>query len=258
MSVYLVQLLTKNLFCFCSLFRPAEPGCTIMAAKITAKPLPAYIDHTLLRVDASEDDLATVCREAREHSFYSVCVYWNQVAKIAPLLAGSSVQPIAVVGFPSGEVPTEIKVSETHQAIADGAREIDMVLKRSLLFAGDEDGVETDIAEVVRAAGKTPVKVILETAELSDDQKRTCCSIARRAGASFVKTSTGFSPAGGATAADVVLMRAEVGAAMGVKASGGIRSTETALQMIEAGASRLGTSASVAIVLGQAGGGGEY
>ena len=154
------------------------------------------IDHTLLKEDASDEELALVCKEALEHSFFSVCVYWNQVAKIAPLLAGSDVQPIAVVGFPSGEVATDIKVHETKKAISDGAREIDMVLKRSLLFSGDDAGVEKDIFQVVSAAGSTPVKVILEARELTDDQKRNACRIAARAGASFVKTSTGFSPAG--------------------------------------------------------------
>jgi deoxyribose-phosphate aldolase len=222
------------------------------------EPLNRYIDHTLLREDASDEDLAIVCKEALEYSFCSVCVYWHQIGKIAGQLAGSSVNPIAVVGFPSGEVPTDVKVTETKKAIADGAREIDMVLKRSLLLAGDEAGVQNDISEVVQAAGTIPVKVILETRELTDDQKRNSCLIAQRAGASFVKTSTGFSPAGGATVEDVALMRATVGPSLGVKASGGIRSTETALKMIEAGASRLGTSASVAIVRGQASGGGGY
>lgn len=222
------------------------------------EPLNRFIDHTLLREDASDSDLAAVCREAKEYSFYSVCVYWHQVGKIAEELSGSNVKPIAVVGFPSGEVPTEVKVAETKKAIADGAQEIDMVLKRSLLFSGDESGVQKDISEVVQAAGKIPVKVILETKELTDDQKRISCKIAQLAGASFVKTSTGFSPAGGATPEDVALMRAVVGPAIGVKASGGIRSTETALRMIQAGASRLGTSASVAIVRGQASGGGGY
>ncbi len=211
--------------------------------------LAKYIDHTLLRPDADDASLEKVCNEAREYGFYSVCVYWHQVEKVAKWLAGSSVLPIAVVGFPSGEVATGEKVAETKQAILHGAREIDMVIKRSALKAGDDQAAEADVHAVVAAAGPVPVKVILETSELTEEEKHRACQIAKRAGAKFVKTSTGFSKSG-ASVEDVALMRAEVGTELGVKASGGIRSHETALKMIQAGASRLGTSASANIVNG--------
>lgn len=211
--------------------------------------LAQYIDHTLLRPDADDAALQKVCHEAREYGFYSVCVYWDQVEKVAGWLSGSRVLPIAVVGFPSGEVPTAEKVFETRHAIEKGAKEIDMVVRRSALFAQEDSAAEADIRAVVEAAGNIPVKVILENSELSTEQKKRACQIAKRAGARFVKTSTGFSKSG-ATEEDVALMRAEVGQSMGVKASGGIRSYETALKMIQAGASRLGTSASAEIVKG--------
>jgi deoxyribose-phosphate aldolase len=220
-------------------------------APLSPSQLAHYIDHTLLRPDADDASLQKLCHEAREYGFYSVCVYWHQIQKVAALLSGSSVLPIAVVGFPGGEVPTEEKVQETRHAIQNGAREIDMVLKRSALLSGHPAEAETDIAAVVQAAGNTLVKVILENSELTPEQKRLACQLAKKAGAQFVKTSTGFSKSG-ATAEDVALMRAEVGPKMGVKASGGIRSYETALKMIQAGATRLGTSASVEIVQGAA------
>ncbi len=216
-----------------------------------------YIDHTQLRPGVGEAELKQACEEAREFGFYSVCVYWNQVAKIAPWLAGTGVLPIAVVGFPGGDVETQEKVRETLQAIADGAKEIDMVVNRKLLTSGDTEGVLKDIQAVVQAAGGAPVKVILETSELSDPQKRQVCELAVRAGAKFVKTSTGFS-GGGAVASDVALMRQVVGPNIGVKASGGIRTYEKALEMISAGASRLGTSASVDIAKGGSASEGGY
>lgn len=212
------------------------------------KPLAKYIDHTLLRPGSTDADLRRTCDEAREFGFYSVCVYWKEVGKAAAYLRGTDVLPIAVVGFPSGTVPTAEKVSETQAAIAGGAREIDMVINRELLKAGKDAEAKADIRAVVQAAG-VPVKVILETSELSDAEKRRACRLSVEAGAQFVKTSTGFS-ASGATAADVRLMRECVGPDLGVKASGGIRSLATAMEMIEAGASRLGTSASIAIVQG--------
>jgi deoxyribose-phosphate aldolase len=226
----------------------------------TAQPptnLGHYIDHTLLRPGASESELAKACEEAKRHGFYSVCVYWHQVGVVARFLSGSEVLPIAVVGFPSGEEATQQKVDETQKAIESGAEEIDMVLKRSALRSGDNVSVEDDIRQVVLAAEGRPVKVILETSELTETQKRVACQLAKKAGAHFVKTSTGFSSAG-ATVEDVALMRAEVGKEMGVKASGGIRSREKALEMISAGASRLGTSASVEIVQGVGTQGGGY
>lgn len=210
--------------------------------------LAKYIDHTLLRPGASEAELKQTCEQAREFGFYSVCVYWNEVGKAAAYLRGSDVLPIAVVGFPSGTVPTAEKVSETRAAVGAGAREIDMVINREFLKAGKDAEAKADIQAVVAAAG-VPVKVILETSELSDEEKRRACRLAVKGGAQFVKTSTGFS-ASGATEADVRLMRECVGPDLGVKASGGIRSHAIAMQMISAGASRLGTSASVAIVQG--------
>ncbi len=211
--------------------------------------LSKYIDHTLLRPGAADHELKRVCDEAREFGFHSVCVYWDQVGQVAAWLAGSNVTPIAVVGFPGGEVPTALKVSETNTAIDKGAREIDMVIKRSLLKAGDDAGVVADIAAVVKAAGVYPVKVILEVSELTREEKIRACRLSVEAGAKFVKTSTGFSSSG-ATAEDVALMRETVGPKIGVKASGGIRSYEKAMEMIHAGASRLGLSASVEIVKG--------
>lgn len=218
---------------------------------LTPTALAKYIDHTLLRPDSSPEDLERVCTQAREYGFYSVCVYWHQIPFVAEKLSGSNVLPIAVVGFPSGEVATQEKVKETEAAIASGAREIDMVIKRSLLKAGDRAGVVADIAAVVKAAGTAPVKVILETSELTREEKQLACVLSVEAGAKFVKTSTGFSSAG-ATAEDVSLMRAAVGSKVGVKASGGIRSYDKAIEMIAAGATRLGTSASADIVKGAA------
>ncbi len=215
---------------------------------LTPATLAKYIDHTLLRPGATDADLRRTCDEAREYGFCTVCVYWNEVGKVAVWLKGSAVLPIAVVGFPSGAVPTTEKVSETRTAVGQGAREIDMVINRDLLKAGKDAEVTADIQAVVEAAG-VPVKVILETSELTDEEKRRACLLCVDAGAAFVKTSTGFSGAG-ATAADVRLMREAVGSELGVKASGGIRSHATAMEMIEAGASRLGTSASIAIVQG--------
>jgi deoxyribose-phosphate aldolase len=211
--------------------------------------LSKYIDHTLLRPGAADHELKRVCDEAREFGFYSVCVYWDQVGQVAAWLQGSDVLPIAVVGFPGGEVATAVKISETNTAVQSGAREIDMVIKRSLLKAGDDAGVLADISAVVKAAGKYPVKVILENSELTRDEKIRACQLSVQAGALFVKTSTGFSTSG-ATADDVALMRETVGPNIGVKASGGIRSYDKAIEMIRSGANRLGTSASVDIVKG--------
>ncbi|GAC1605228.1 MAG: deoxyribose-phosphate aldolase [Myxococcales bacterium] len=212
-----------------------------------ARDLARFIDHTLLRPDATPDEVARVCAEARTWSFATVCLELRHVAQAARLLGGCATRPIAVVGFPSGAVGTAAKVAEARAAVAAGAAEVDMVIDLDALRRKDYAAAEEDIRAVVRAARPAAVKVILETGALSRDEKVIGCALAKAAGAAFVKTSTGFGP-GGATVEDVALLRATVGGAMGVKASGGVRTTADALQMIEAGASRIGASASVAIV----------
>jgi deoxyribose-phosphate aldolase len=209
----------------------------------------ALIDHTLLKPEATAEDIRKVCAEARDYHFASVCVnpYW--VRLVAKELTGSTVKVCSVVGFPLGASATQIKVAETAAAIRDGAQEIDMVLNIGALRGGDLDAVRSDIqavVEIAHACGAI-VKVILETALLNDEQKVAASLIAKEAGADFVKTSTGFGP-GGATAADVALMRRTVGPEMGVKASGGVRTLEDLKTMAAAGANRVGASASVKIV----------
>jgi deoxyribose-phosphate aldolase len=218
--------------------------------------LAPMIDHTLLKPGATREELVQLCEEARRYGFASVCVSPENVALCARLLEGSRVKPISVVGFPSGTGATAAKVVETQAAIAAGAAEIDMVLHRGRLKEKDYASVERDIREVVEAARPRPVKVILETGALSREEKVIACALAKAAGAAFVKTSTGFGP-GGATVEDVALMRQIVGDEVGVKASGGVRTAADARRMIAAGANRLGTSASVAIVseAGSTGGG---
>ncbi len=211
--------------------------------------LASFIDHTLLKADATQDEITRLCQEAREHRFATVCVNSCRVGLAAQLLEGSGVKPIAVVGFPLGAALTSAKVFETREAIAAGAREIDMVINLGALKDGEDRFVLEDIRQVVEAASPYPVKVILETCLLTRDQKIRACELSKRAGAAFVKTSTGFST-GGATAEDIALMRAIVGPEMGVKASGGIRTFDDAKRMIDAGANRLGASASVTIVMG--------
>lgn len=207
------------------------------------------IDHTLLAPTATRADIVKVCAEARKHGFASVCVNSTWIGLVARLLEGSRVMPICVVGFPLGAMATTSKASETRQAIADGAQEIDMVINIGWLKGGDWDAVFDDIRAVVDAAQGRPVKVILENTMLERAEKIAGCAISKAAGAAFVKTSTGFG-GGGATAEDVALMRAVVGDGVGVKASGGVRSADDARKMIAAGANRLGASASVAIVTG--------
>jgi len=212
--------------------------------------LASMIDHTLLKPDATREDLIRVCAEAREYGFATVCVRAENIAFCASRLEGSPVRPIAVVGFPTGTDSTAAKVAEARAAIAAGAAEIDMVLHLGRLKAKDYASVESDIRAVIQAASGRPVKVILETGALDRDEKIVGCALAKAAGAAFVKTSTGFGP-GGATVEDVALMRRIVGEDVGVKASGGIRTTADARRMVDAGASRLGASASVAIVTGR-------
>lgn len=217
--------------------------------KIEPAALAQYIDHTLLAADASREQIATLCREAQEHGFYSVCVNSGQVPHAAQLLAGQKVKVCAVVGFPLGAGLTASKAFEAAQAIAAGAGEIDMVLNIGALKEGLLEVVRDDIDAVKQACGIVPLKVILETCLLDDEQKIRACEICRELNVAFVKTSTGFSRSG-ATVEDVALMRRVVGADISVKASGGVRDYATAVAMIEAGATRLGTSSGIAIVTG--------
>jgi deoxyribose-phosphate aldolase len=209
----------------------------------------SMIDHTLLKPDASRANIEELCREAAQFKFATVCVNPTWVALSARLLAGSGVRVCSVVGFPLGATTADVKGYETQRAIFDGAREIDMVINVGALKSGDLRVVERDIAAVTgpcRSCGALS-KVIIEAALLTDDEKVTACTLAKAAGADYVKTSTGFGP-GGATAADVALMRRVVGAEMGVKAAGGVRDLEGMKAMIAAGATRVGASAGVKIV----------
>lgn len=215
--------------------------------------LASYIDHTLLKPDATEKQVEKLCREAVEYSFASVCVNSSMVAVAAKLLRGSGVKVCSVVGFPLGAMSTEAKAFEAKKAVDDGAAEIDMVINIGALKDKREQAVFEDIKAVRDACGRGIIlKTIIETCLLTDDEKREACRIAVKAGADFVKTSTGFS-SGGATVSDVELMKEAAGGKAAVKASGGIRSHEDALRMIKAGAQRLGTSSGIAIVQGASG-----
>ena len=222
-----------------------------MSQTLSPAQLASFIDHTLLKPDATAEDIEKLCAEARENNFFSVCVNGSWIAKAQHLLDGSDVKVAGVVGFPLGAMSCDAKRFEAEAAIDDGAQEIDVVLNIGRLKAGDDRYVLRELIDVVEAADERTVKVILETCLLTDDEKIRACKIVVESGAHFVKTSTGFSTSG-ATIADVKLMRATVGPQFGVKASGGIRDTKAALAMIEAGATRLGTSAGVAIVKGLA------
>lgn len=213
----------------------------------TPAALARFIDHTLLKPETTADDVARVCAEARAHSFFSVCINATHVQHAHALLDGSGVKVCAVVGFPLGASTPAAKGFEARDAVRHGASEIDMVLNIGALRARDYALVARDIRAVVQAVPEALVKVILETGALTHEQKIIACAIARAEGAHYVKTSTGFGP-GGATTDDIALMRAIVGPTTGVKASGGIRDRATAIAMIQAGATRLGCSASVAIV----------
>jgi deoxyribose-phosphate aldolase len=231
----------------------AAPG-----SRPAAGGMAGLIDHTLLKPDATEKDVRKLCEEARQHTFASVCVNPSWVALCAQLLAGTPVKVCTVIGFPLGATTPTAKAIETRDAIANGAGEIDMVINVGALKSGNDELVRQDIEGVVQAAhGKAIVKVILETALLSKEEKIKACLLSKMAGADFVKTSTGFST-GGATVEDIALMRATVGPEMGVKASGGIRDRATAEAMVAAGASRIGASASVAIATGQKSAGKGY
>ena len=213
------------------------------------KPLNKYFDHTLLKAEAKPVDIEKLCAEAKEYDFYSVCVNSCYVEEAAKLLKDTDVKIAAVVGFPLGACTTKTKAFETEEACRGGASEVDMVLNVGMLKAGRDSYVEEDIRAVVRAAEKynAIVKVILETCLLTDEEVVKACNLSKTAGAHFVKTSTGFS-SGGATVHHVSLMKKTVGEALQVKASGGIRDYETAKAMIDAGADRIGASATVAIM----------
>lgn len=210
--------------------------------------LARYIDHTILKPDAKESDVIKLCKEALEYKFASVCVNASNVKLADSFLRGTDVKVCTVVGFPLGATTKETKAFEAAQAIDNGASEVDMVINIGALKSGKLDMVEEDIKAVADVCkGKALLKVIIETCLLTDEEKVTACELSKKAGANFVKTSTGFST-GGATAEDITLMRRIVGPEMGVKASGGIRNLETALAMINAGATRIGASASISIV----------
>lgn len=212
--------------------------------------LAGMIDHTLLKADATRAQVERLCDEAVEHGFASVCVNTCWVPLCAERLAQSDVRVCCVVGFPLGAMAPESKAHEAARAVADGTDEVDMVINVGWLKDGELDAVREDIAGVVAAADGRCVKVIIETCLLTDEEKVRACELAVEAGAAFVKTSTGFST-GGATVADVALMRRTVGDRCKVKASGGIHTAEEARAMVEAGADRLGCSAGVAIVAGE-------
>ena len=211
------------------------------------KNLARYIDHTLLKPEASLKDIERLCAEARSYNFYAVCVNGSWVTQARHFLDGSDVKVATVVGFPLGATDSDTKRFETEAAIDNGAQEIDVVINIGRLKDGDDEYVLRELRDVVEAADERPVKVIIETCLLTNAEKIRACRIVLDAGAQFVKTSTGFST-GGATVEDVKLLREIVGEKFGVKAAGGIRDAQIALAMIEAGASRLGTSSGVAIV----------
>lgn len=212
------------------------------------KNLSRYIDHTLLKADATENEVIKLCNEAKEYDFFSVCINPGFVELAAKELSESNVAVCTVIGFPLGASTPETKAFETRDAIQKGAAEVDMVINISKLKDKKDEEVLKDIKAVVDAADKKAlVKVIIETCLLTDEEKERACKLAKDAGADFVKTSTGFST-GGATKEDIALMRKTVGTEMGVKASGGVRNYEDAVTMIESGATRIGASASIAIV----------
>lgn len=213
----------------------------------TSTDLASYIDHTILKPEATEDEIRQICQEAIEHNFKTVCVNSANVGLAAELLKDKPPLPIAVVGFPLGAAISASKAHEAKEAVKEGAREIDMVINIGALKTKNYHKVLADIQTVVTASAPWPVKVIIEAAALTEDEKIIACALSKAAGAHFVKTSTGFG-GGGATAEDIALMRRVVGQELGVKASGGIKTREDALKMIEAGASRIGASASITIV----------
>lgn len=233
--------------------RVVSAGASRVTSRLGALPqdgdVARLIDHTLLKADATQDQIAQLCYEARTHHFASVCVNPAHVRLCAQLLKGSDVKVCTVIGFPLGATAPAVKAYETQQAIRDGATEIDMVINIGALKSRDYRAVHEDIAAVVRTAhaANALVKVIIETAFLTDEEKVIASQLSKAAGADFVKTSTGFGP-GGATVEDVALMRRVVGPSIGVKASGGVRNYADTQAMIAAGATRIGASAGVRIV----------
>jgi deoxyribose-phosphate aldolase len=223
--------------------------CTGTGITVSAAEIAGLIDHTLLRADARADQIARLCEEALEYHFAAVCIHPCRISLAEPLLSGAPVKVDTVIGFPLGATLPQVKAYEAEQALLAGAQEVDMVLNVGALKDGEDGLVQADIADVVRAcrSRRALCKVIIEAALLTEGEKVRACRLAQAAGADFVKTSTGFGP-GGATVEDVALMRRIVGPEMGIKAAGGIRSYETALAMIQAGATRLGASAGVTIV----------
>ena len=231
-------------------------GASRVSSTIGVVNVPAdvakYIDHTLLKPEATQDQFEQLCDEAAKYGFYSVCVnsYW--VPFCARRLRGKDIKVCSVIGFPLGAMDSRSKGFEARNAIENGASEIDMVINIGALKSGDLDSVEKDIRAVARSCRSTTVlKVIIETCLLTDDEKVLACEVSKKAGAHYVKTSTGFSK-GGATAHDIALMRRVVGPTMGIKASGGVRTYEDAKLMIQSGATRIGASASVKIVAAEA------
>lgn len=236
---------------------PVPDGVDIPKAVRTAETLAGRIDHTLLKADATLASIDALCTEAMEHMFASVCVNTRWVPTAAERLSDSEVMVCTVVGFPLGAMTRLAKAEEARITVAEGADEVDMVIDIGGLLSADYAAVYDDILGVVAAARPAPVKVILETSMLDDEQKAIACLIAARTGAAYVKTSTGFG-GGGANAHDIGLMRAMVGDALGVKASGAVRTRQDAHAMLKAGADRIGASSSVAIVTGAESGPGGY
>ena len=239
----------------------AASGSGLAPAAVSAAAVPAlapsdiakYIDHTMLRPEAPNSAFDKLCQEAVQYKFLSVCVNSCRIAYVARKLQGTGVRVCSVVGFPLGAMTSRAKAFETREALSDGASEIDMVINVGLLKSGDDAGVEEDIRAVRRATrANTVLKVIIETALLTQDEKVMACELAKKAGADFVKTCTGFS-GGAASVEDISLMRRVVGREMGVKASGGVRTYKTAIALIGAGCNRIGSVSSVAIVTGAEG-----
>lgn len=220
-----------------------------MNGTMNKKDLAAMMDHTLLKATATPDQIKKICKEAKEIGAASVCINPCNVKQVSAELAGTEVKVCTVIGFPLGANTSEVKAFETKDSIQNGAQEVDMVINIGALMAGDTDTVYQDIKAVVDAAEGTTVKVIIETCYLTDEQKKQACEAALKAGAQFVKTSTGFGT-GGANAHDVALMREVVGDKMQIKASGGIHTYDEAMAVLDASADRLGVSASPAILAG--------
>jgi len=248
----------------CPAYIPEADQSHLRAAPLNVQPfqpsnrsLASMIDHTLLKAEATREEIEKHCKEAAQYQFFSVCInpYW--ITYCSDLLRGSGVKICTVIGFPLGANSPAIKEQEAAKAVSDGADEVDMVINVGAMKSRDFDLIREDIAAVVRGAGGRLVKVILETALLTREEIIIACRLSKEAGADFVKTSTGFSK-GGATVEHISLMRNVVGPSMGVKASGGVRDTKFANQLIEAGASRIGASASIAIVTGKKAGAGKY